>query len=126
MATDEDKAKQLREFLEAWREADGATERAKSALASARRAAAAALEAADAIAATACEAESALRAAERSRDVSARAAREAAEAAGNSATEVELGEATLGQASAAGELARNLYHDSEEAVRRRNERRETK
>ena len=121
MLSDEDRAKQLREYLEAWREADRATERAKAALASSRRAAAAATEAAEAIAVTAREAESALHAAERSRDVSARAAREAAEAAGVSAAEVERSEADLGNATAAGELARDLYHKSEAAVRRLNE-----
>ena len=106
---DADSSANLPDLLEAWREAERATDSAQAALASAKRAAVAAKVAADAVAEMAHVAELTLQAAEHARDVSLRAALEAGAAVDLANHEVVTSETTAADAAATFGVARDTY-----------------
>jgi glycerol dehydrogenase-like iron-containing ADH family enzyme len=113
----------LADVLAVWREAERVTERAQTALGSARRAAVAAKVAADAVAELAREAELTLQAAERARNISLRAALEAGAAVEIADLEVTQVEGAVGLANGAFESARDTYLEAARQAQEREERR---
>ena len=111
---DADRSASLPHMLEAWREAERATDSAQAALASAKRAAIAAKVAADAVAELAREAELTLQAAERARDVCLRAAIEAGAAVELADREVAAGESSASGAASTFDLARDSYQAAQQ------------
>lgn len=100
----------LANVLEAWRETERATERARAAVEAAKRAADAARNAADAASETAHSAQETLRSAERARDVASEAARAAVAASGAADRSSDEAIADLDRASVAMDRAKDAFH----------------